>query len=321
MYHYVQSFTNNEVGGKQLLNIRPYELEQLGMLSIGHQEIVLEAVEYLKNFVCYDLYWFQTEMFDAFYQIISQNYNLDKENLQFLALHVASASQSLSKQLKYSDQTKLETQILKDITRTVAALKPLIGWLDRVPFRGTTSFWPCSVWIWNTYCLSCLFLTGQKQFDELRTRIMQLGLEMATMAMRDRFSVKPVESVGRTGSPWLETVTNNVRLFRRSAAPRTSWARLRTTSSRTSRTRWCCSRPRSSWLRSRSASPTWAFWLCPAWTGFTGEFEASKVLHFGIAFGVYSSIDPEATFQFNIKLKLEQCLAWKLKILLLILKL
>lgn len=56
MYHYVQSFTNNEVGGKQLLNIRPYELEQLGMLSIGHQEIVLEAVEYLKNFVCYDLY-------------------------------------------------------------------------------------------------------------------------------------------------------------------------------------------------------------------------------------------------------------------------
>jgi connector enhancer of kinase suppressor of Ras 2 len=51
MYHYLQSFTNNEVGGRQLLNIRPYELEQLGMHSIGHQEIVLEAVETLKNFV------------------------------------------------------------------------------------------------------------------------------------------------------------------------------------------------------------------------------------------------------------------------------
>lgn len=149
MYHYVQSFTNNEVGGKQLLNIRPYELEQLGMLSIGHQEIVLEAVEYLKNF----------------------NYNLDKENLQFLALHVASASRSLCKQLEYSDQTKLETQILKDITRAIAALKPLIGWLDRAPFRG------------------------QLRFDELRKQIMKLGLEMATMAMRDRFSVKPVETI------------------------------------------------------------------------------------------------------------------------------
>lgn len=51
MRHYVHSFTNNEVGGKQLLNIRPYELEQLGMIWIGHQEIVLEAVEHLRNFV------------------------------------------------------------------------------------------------------------------------------------------------------------------------------------------------------------------------------------------------------------------------------
>lgn len=51
MYQYVQSFTNNQVGGQELLNIRPYELEQLGISSIGHQEIVLEAVEHLRNFV------------------------------------------------------------------------------------------------------------------------------------------------------------------------------------------------------------------------------------------------------------------------------
>lgn len=149
MYHYVQSFTNNEVGGRQLLNIRPYELEQLGMYSIGHQEIVLEAVGYLKNF----------------------NYNLDKENLQLLALHVALAARSLCKQLKYSDQTKLETQILKDISRTVLQVKSLIRWLDRPPFRG------------------------QCQFDELRKQIIKLGVEMATMGMRDRFSVKPVETI------------------------------------------------------------------------------------------------------------------------------
>lgn len=51
MYNYVYSFINNGVGGHQLLNIRPYELEHLGMNSIGHQEIVLEAVENLRNFV------------------------------------------------------------------------------------------------------------------------------------------------------------------------------------------------------------------------------------------------------------------------------
>ena len=110
---------------------------------------------------------------------------------------MASAAQSLSKQLKYSDQTKLETQILKDITRTIAALKPLIGWLDRVPFRGTAAKLPSSNDSNFTNSLSLLVLPGQKNFDELRSIIMQLGLEMATMAMRDRFSVKPVETVSR----------------------------------------------------------------------------------------------------------------------------
>lgn len=115
MYHYINSFTNNEVRGEQLLNIRPYELEQLGMYSIGHQEIVLEAVEQLRNF----------------------HYHLDKENLQFLALHVATASQSLHNQLdKFNDKSTLETQILSDVKRTIATIKPLIGWLDRSPFHS-----------------------------------------------------------------------------------------------------------------------------------------------------------------------------------------
>ncbi|XP_058061717.1 uncharacterized protein LOC131212018 [Anopheles bellator] len=154
MYHYVQSFTNNGVGGKQLLNIRPYELEQLGMNLIGHQEIVLEAVENLKNF----------------------NYNLDKENLQFLALHVTTAAHSLTKQLKYSNQEKLETAVLKDITRTITHLKALIEWLDRAPFKGL------------------------HKFDELRQQCMRFGLEMATVAMRDRFSLNPVQAIQNNAS-------------------------------------------------------------------------------------------------------------------------
>lgn len=115
MYNYINSFTNNEVRGQQLLNIRPYELEQLSMHSIGHQEIVLEAVEHLRNF----------------------HYHLDKENLQFLALQVATTAQCLHNQLAhFVDKSKIETQILSDITRTIATIKPLIGWLDRAPFQG-----------------------------------------------------------------------------------------------------------------------------------------------------------------------------------------
>lgn len=119
MYSYIKSFQNNEVRGQQLLNIRPYELEQLSMHSIGHQEIVLEAVEHLRNF----------------------HYHLDKENLQFLALQVATTAQCLHNQLAhFVDKSKIETQILSDITRTIATMKPLIGWLDRSPFQGTIDY-------------------------------------------------------------------------------------------------------------------------------------------------------------------------------------
>lgn len=48
---YIKAFANNQIDGRQLLNLRPYELEELGILSVGHQEIILEAVEHLKNFV------------------------------------------------------------------------------------------------------------------------------------------------------------------------------------------------------------------------------------------------------------------------------
>lgn len=48
---YIKSFSNNEIDGIRLLSIRPYELEELGIVQVGHQEIILEAVEHLKNFV------------------------------------------------------------------------------------------------------------------------------------------------------------------------------------------------------------------------------------------------------------------------------
>ncbi|XP_037046190.1 uncharacterized protein LOC119081403 isoform X1 [Bradysia coprophila] len=150
MYTYIKSFTNNEVRGQQLLNIRPYELEQLSMHSIGHQEIVLEAVEHLRNF----------------------HYHLDKENLQFLALQVATTAQCLNNQLAhFVDKSKIETQILSDITRTIATIKPLIGWLDRSPFQD------------------------KQQFVELRNKMFRYAIEMAMSAQRDRFVENPVDQI------------------------------------------------------------------------------------------------------------------------------
>ncbi|XP_075169510.1 connector enhancer of ksr [Haematobia irritans] len=164
MYNYVFSFINNGVGGHQLLNIRPYELEQLGMHSIGHQEIVLEAIENLRNF----------------------HYNLDKENLQFMALHVATAARSLHRQLSLKKgESMIETQVLNDITRTIKTIKPLISWLDRSPFQG------------------------QFQFTEICRKMLRLGLEMATIAQRERFVEHPVEQI-RTTAETLERLANYI---------------------------------------------------------------------------------------------------------------
>lgn len=52
---YIKAFANNQIDGRQLLGIRSYELEELGILSVGHQEVILEAVEHLKNFVSRNL--------------------------------------------------------------------------------------------------------------------------------------------------------------------------------------------------------------------------------------------------------------------------
>jgi hypothetical protein len=48
---YIHSFVNNEVDGQQLLSLRPDDLEHRGITKVGHQEIILEAIEYLRNFV------------------------------------------------------------------------------------------------------------------------------------------------------------------------------------------------------------------------------------------------------------------------------
>lgn len=48
---YNTSFLNNAVTGHQLLSLRADDLEHLGVKTLGHQEIILEAVEHLRTFV------------------------------------------------------------------------------------------------------------------------------------------------------------------------------------------------------------------------------------------------------------------------------
>ncbi|KAH8297107.1 hypothetical protein KR044_004926 [Drosophila immigrans] len=147
-------FSKHEIGGRALLNIRPYELENLGMEAIGHQEIVLEAVENLRNF----------------------HYHLKNDNLQFMALHVGTAARNLHRELakNHPDSTKIDTRTLHDISRTIATVKPLIGNLKGSPFRS------------------------QEMYREYCGNVLRCGLELATIAHRDRFVERPVAQIKAT---------------------------------------------------------------------------------------------------------------------------
>ncbi|XP_076765350.1 connector enhancer of ksr isoform X4 [Xylocopa sonorina] len=147
---YVHSFTNHCVNGQQLLSLRPEDLEHFGVLKLGHQEIILEAVEYLRNF----------------------HYELDRENLQLLALRLSCQAHSLRNELsRQTDSKPVTTQTLSDVASVIMAVKPLVRWLDRPPF------------------------SGQLEYNDKKAELMKLALEMATCAQRDRFAEKPIQEI------------------------------------------------------------------------------------------------------------------------------
>jgi len=67
---YLHLFITNEVNGQQLLNVQPDDLDHWGVKKLGHQEIILEAVEHLRNFVSI------IEMFLFLMMLITSNHCL-----------------------------------------------------------------------------------------------------------------------------------------------------------------------------------------------------------------------------------------------------
>lgn len=51
MSQYVECFKERGVDGKKLMMLNHADLEKLGIRKLGHQELVLEAVDLLRSFV------------------------------------------------------------------------------------------------------------------------------------------------------------------------------------------------------------------------------------------------------------------------------
>ncbi|XP_052398469.1 connector enhancer of kinase suppressor of ras 2-like isoform X9 [Carassius gibelio] len=148
LQQYIKNFEREKVGGDQLLRITHQELEDLGVSRIGHQELILEAVDLL----------------------CALNYGLETENLKTLSHKLNASAKNLQNFITcrrrsghYDGRTtrKLPNDFLTSVVDLIAAAKSLLAWLDRSPFAAVTDY------------------------SMTRNNVIQLCLELTTIVQQD----------------------------------------------------------------------------------------------------------------------------------------
>ncbi|XP_061644336.1 connector enhancer of kinase suppressor of ras 2 isoform X5 [Phyllopteryx taeniolatus] len=136
------------MGGEQLLHITHQELEELGVTRIGHQELILEAVDLL----------------------CALNYGLETENLRTLSHKLNASAKNLQNFIlgrrrggHYDGRAsrRLPNDFLTSVVDLIGAAKNLLAWLDRSPFASVT------------------------EYSLLKNNIVQLCLELTTIVQQD----------------------------------------------------------------------------------------------------------------------------------------
>uniref|UniRef100_A0A3Q3M7B8 Uncharacterized protein n=1 Tax=Mastacembelus armatus TaxID=205130 RepID=A0A3Q3M7B8_9TELE len=127
LQQYVKSFEREQMGGEQLLHITHQELEELGVTRIGHQELILEAVDLL----------------------CALNYGLETENLRTLSHKLNASAKNLQNFIlgrrrggHYDGRAsrRLPNDFLTSVVDLIGAAKNLLAWLDRSPFASVTEY-------------------------------------------------------------------------------------------------------------------------------------------------------------------------------------
>ncbi|KAK1904693.1 Connector enhancer of kinase suppressor of ras 2 [Dissostichus eleginoides] len=151
LQQYVKSFEREQMGGEQLLHITHQELEELGVTRIGHQELILEAVDLL----------------------CALNYGLETENLRTLSHKLNASAKNLQNFIlgrrrggHYDGRAsrRLPNDFLTSVVDLIGAAKNLLAWLDRSPFASVTEY----SLLKNNIVQLCLELTTIVQQSLLR---------------------------------------------------------------------------------------------------------------------------------------------------------
>ncbi|XP_058482768.1 connector enhancer of kinase suppressor of ras 2-like isoform X2 [Solea solea] len=154
LQQYIKTFEQEKVGGDQLLRITHQELEDLGVSRIGHQELVLEAVDLL----------------------CALNYGLETENLKTLSHKLNASAKNLQnfitgrrRSSHYDGRAthKLPNDFLTSVVDLIAAAKSLLAWLDRCSFFFRSPF------------------AAVADYSLTRNNVIQLCLELTTIVQQD----------------------------------------------------------------------------------------------------------------------------------------
>ncbi|XP_042608359.1 connector enhancer of kinase suppressor of ras 2-like isoform X12 [Cyprinus carpio] len=154
LQQYIKNFEREKVGGDQLLRITHQELEDLGVTRIGHQELILEAVDLL----------------------CALNYGLETENLKTLSHKLNASAKNLQNFITgrrrsghYDGRTtrKLPNDFLTSVVDLIAAAKSLLAWLDRCYFFCRSPF------------------AAVTDYSMTRNNVIQLCLELTTIVQQD----------------------------------------------------------------------------------------------------------------------------------------
>uniref|UniRef100_A0AAY4C3J6 Connector enhancer of kinase suppressor of ras 3 n=1 Tax=Denticeps clupeoides TaxID=299321 RepID=A0AAY4C3J6_9TELE len=148
LQQHIQSFEREKIDGEQLLKISHQDLEELKVSRIGHQELILEAVDLL----------------------CAINYGVETDNLKTLVgrmraatknLHNCAAERRRSPAYDGVVARKPPNVFLTAVVELIGTAKSLLAWLDR-----TT-------------------LTGISDFTTTKNRIIHLCLELTTTVQKD----------------------------------------------------------------------------------------------------------------------------------------
>lgn len=147
LQQYIPSFQRQQVDGEKLLRMSHQELLSLGLSRVGHQELVLEAVDLL----------------------CALNFGVEKDNLKTLVGRMRAAHHSLSgsvsqrrKNPAYHNKISHQpsNEFLTAVVELIGAAKSLLAWLDGAP-------------------------TSANDFTSTKSRIIQLCLELTSTVQKD----------------------------------------------------------------------------------------------------------------------------------------